>query len=89
MGQWQELNDFSAYSKRVPCPLDKGDAEPTLVGDHFKCGTCSHIFNEDGSKLEVDCYCDACQPSHIPDLPECHEIKSEKKVAKKKKENKQ
>jgi len=61
MGQWQELNDFSDYDKRIPCSLCKSESEPTLVGGHFKCGVCSHLFNEDASKLDIECYCDVCQ----------------------------
>jgi hypothetical protein len=83
MGQWQELNDFSDYDKRIPCPLCKGESEPTLVGGHFKCGVCSHLFNEDGSKLDVDCYCDACQPKPELDVPMSKDLA--KKVSKRKK----
>jgi len=83
MGQWAELNDFSVYDKRIPCPLCKGESEPTLVGGHFKCGACSHLFNEDGSKLDMDCYCDACQPKKELDVPMGKD--SIKKVAKKRK----
>ena len=83
MGLWAELNDFSDYNKRVPCPLCKGESEPTLVGGHFKCGVCSHLFNEDSSKLDVDCYCDACQPKRDLDVPMSKDLK--KKVSKRKK----
>jgi hypothetical protein len=81
MGLWTELNDFSEYNKRVPCPLCKGESEPTLVGGHFKCSLDSHLFNEDGSKLTIDCYCDACQPKQGPEIAK--ELK--KKVGKSKK----
>ena len=80
MSLWTELNDFSFYNKRIPCPICKGNAEPTLVGNHWKCG-CAHIFNENGSDIEVDCYCDVCikkqEPKVLKDL--------KKKIGKKKK----
>lgn len=88
MGLWADLNNFSDYDKRIPCLLCKRESEPTLVGGHFKCSTCSHLFNEDGSPTNIDCFCDICQPkaSDLPDLPEHHEIKcSKKKVVKNKK----
>lgn len=83
MGLWAEMNDFSDYSKRVPCPLCKGDSEPTLVGGHFKCSLDSHLFNEDGSKIDVDCFCDACQPKRELDVPMSKDLK--KKIGKSKK----
>jgi hypothetical protein len=83
MSQWEELNDFSAYNKRVPCPLCKGESEPTLVGGHFKCSCESHLFNEDGSKLDVDCFCDHCNPEKALDVPMSKDL--EKKVSKRKK----
>jgi hypothetical protein len=83
MGLWAEMNDFSAYSKRVPCSLCKGESEPTLVGDHFKCSVCAHIFNEDGSAIGVECYCEACQPKRELEIPAAKDLK--KKVGKKKK----
>jgi rubredoxin len=83
MGLWQEMNDFSDYSKRLPCPNCKGESEPTLVGGHFKCGQCSHLFNEDNSKLDIDCFCDKCQPQKELDVPMSKDLK--KKVNKKKK----
>jgi len=61
MTNWDEITDFSFYNKRIPCPLCKGESEPTLVGGHFKCSQDSHLFNEDGSKLDVDCFCNVCQ----------------------------
>jgi hypothetical protein len=81
MGLWADMNDFSDYNKRVPCPLCKGESEPTLVGGHFKCSLDSHLFNEDGSKIDVDCFCDACQPKQEPELAKA----LKKKVGKSKK----
>jgi hypothetical protein len=84
MGQWKELNDFSAWDKRIPCPLCKGDSEPTLVGNHFKCSQDSHLFNEDGSKLDVDCYCEVCQPKKELEVPIIKDLKKKTSKCKKK-----
>ena len=83
MGLWQELNNFDEYNKRVPCPLCKGESEPTLIGRHFKCSQDSHIFNEDGSTTNIECYCDACSPKEAMEVPMSKDLK--KKVEKKKK----
>ena len=64
MGKWEELNDFSMYDGRIPCILCKGESQQTIVGDHWKCSACAHIFNKDGSPIGVDCYCDACRKQH-------------------------
>ena len=80
MGQWEDLNNFSFYDRRIPCPLCKGESEPTLVGGHFKC-SCGHLFNEDDSKLDVDCYCDICSQKKELDIPMSKDL--EKKVNKK------
>ena len=45
----------------MPCILCQGESQPTLVGDHWKCSVCAHIFNKDSSDIGVDCYCDSCQ----------------------------
>ena len=83
MGLWQELNDFSDYNKRIPCSLCKSDSAPTLVGEHFKCSVCSHIFNKDGSDTKVECYCDVCQPKEAMEVPMSKDLK--KKIGRKKK----
>ena len=62
MGLWKEMNDFSMYDKVLPCVLCKGNSSPTLIGGHFKCLTCDHLFNEDGSVLQVECHCKGCNP---------------------------
>lgn len=64
MNSWQELNDFSAWEKKIPCILCKKESEKTLVGEHWKCGTCDHLFNNDNSSLPegVICYCEICNP---------------------------
>lgn len=83
MGQWEDLNDFSAWDKRIPCALCKGASEGTLVGGHFKCGVCSHLFNENNSKLNVDCYCDSCSKKKELDIPMSKDLG--KKISKHKK----
>ena len=62
MNLWEQLNDFSDYNKRIPCILCGKDAEKTIVGEHWKCSVEGHIFNQDGSAIGVECYCDVCQP---------------------------
>lgn len=59
---WDELNDFSAYDKRTPCPLCKKAAEPTVHGDHWKCHECEHVFNTNGEPLPFECFCPTCKP---------------------------
>lgn len=68
MGLWAEMNDFSDYDKRIPCPLCGKDSERTIVGEHWKCSVEGHIFNQDGSAIGVECYCDACQPQEQLEL---------------------
>lgn len=60
MSKWEELNDFSMYDGRTPCILCKSESAPTLVGNHWKCSVCAHVFNADGSDIGVECYCDTC-----------------------------
>lgn len=61
MNKWAELNDFSMYEGSIPCILCKADSSKTVVGDHWKCSTCAHLFNQDGSEVTVQCYCDVCR----------------------------
>jgi len=61
MDQWANLNDFSAWDGNLLCPICKADSSKTLVGNHWKCSGCAHLFNQDKSKLDVDCICDKCQ----------------------------
>jgi hypothetical protein len=63
---WSDLEDFSAYDREIPCVNCKQSAKPTVVGNNFKCHECSHIFKEDGSKIEVECFCKKCAPEHDP-----------------------
>lgn len=60
MGRFEELTDFSMYEGSAPCPLCKGEASKTLMGEHWKCSKCAHIFNADGSGVDVQCLCDKC-----------------------------
>lgn len=62
MDLWKELTDTSMYDKRIPCVLCTKDSEKTVVGEHWKCSECSHLFNQDGSPLNVECYCEKCSP---------------------------
>jgi len=61
MGKWDEVNDFSMYEGSLPCVLCKEESSRTLLGDHWKCSACAHVFNQDGSPIGVECTCDACQ----------------------------
>jgi len=60
MDKWKELNDFSGFEGKLPCILCKADSSKTLLGGHWKCSECSHVFNEDGSDIKVQCYCKKC-----------------------------
>jgi len=60
MNKWAELNDFSEFEGSIPCILCKADSSKTLLGDHWKCSVCSHVFNKDGSDIKVQCYCEKC-----------------------------
>jgi len=83
MSQWGELTDFSMYGGRIPCILCKGESQLTLVGDHWKCTACAHIFNKDGSPIGVDCYCDACRSKETLEVPMSKDL--DKKIGKSKK----
>lgn len=60
MDKWAELNDFSEFEGTLPCILCKADSSKTVMGDHWKCSACAHVFNKDGSELKVQCYCETC-----------------------------
>jgi hypothetical protein len=60
MNKWAELNDFSMFEGNIPCIRCKADSSKTLLGDHWKCSVCAHVFNQDGSDIKVQCYCEAC-----------------------------
>lgn len=62
MDLWKELNDFSDLAQPTPCPVDGELANPTVVGNHFKCPKCEHLFNKDGAVLPegIECHCDPC-----------------------------
>jgi hypothetical protein len=63
MGMWAELNDFTMFEGKIPCVRCKADSAKTLVGGHWKCSECAHVFNQDGSDIGVECYCETCQKS--------------------------
>jgi hypothetical protein len=79
---WKELNDFSAYEKHIPCALCKKDSEKTIVGDHWKCSSCDHLFNENGEALSeaVKCYCEVCRPREKEEIKEKVTKKRKKKT---------
>ena len=56
----RDLADFSTYEGNLPCVICKGDSSKTIMGDHWKCSACAHIFNADGSDPKVMCICDKC-----------------------------
>jgi len=61
MNKLNELTDFSKYDGNLPCVLCQGESSKTLMGNHWKCSVCAHIFNQDGSDPGVQCICDACR----------------------------
>lgn len=60
MNSWAELNDFSMFEGTLPCILCKANSSKTLLGGHWKCSECSHVFNQDGSELTIECHCETC-----------------------------
>lgn len=82
MNLWAKLTDFSEFDARIPCVLCKGDSEKTVIGNHWKCQKCDHLFNQDKSNLNVECYCKTCKPETEMELPVVKDLK--KKVTKKK-----
>jgi len=102
MANWAELNDFSEYEGSIPCVLCKESSSKTIVGDHWKCSKCAHVFNQDGSELQVQCYCETCAKAKADKEPkgmsledflkkvgelQKKEKKPKKKAAKKKKKS--
>lgn len=85
MGQWQEMNDFSAWDCRISCVLCKEESEKTLVGEHWKCSSCDHLFNQDGTPLPegVCCYCEKCCPRDKKEKTKSKLLSKVKKVIKK------
>lgn len=61
MNQWAELNDFSMNEGTLPCILCQGESSKTIVGNHWKCSACAHVFNQDGSDTGVECWCEKCR----------------------------
>ena len=75
MGKWDEVNDFSMYEGSLPCVLCKKESSRTLLGDHWKCSECAHVFNQDGSPIGVECTCESCQKAK-----ETANLKEEKSI---------
>ncbi|MGH7974899.1 MAG: hypothetical protein ACREBR_05190 [bacterium] len=84
MDKWKELNDFSMFEGNTPCPQCKGDSSKTLLGDHWKCAKCDHLFNKDGSATELQCFCKKCQKKDAK-LRKAKNSKVQKALAKLKK----
>jgi len=61
MNKLDELKDFSMFDGDLPCVLCKGNSSRTLMGNHWKCSVCAHLFNEDGSETQLQCICDTCR----------------------------
>lgn len=81
MNKWAELNDFSMFEGKLPCILCKADSSKTLLGDHWKCSECSHVFNKDGSELKVQCYCKQClEKNKEPQMDLAEALKHLKKL---------
>lgn len=68
MDKWAELNDFSEFEGTLPCVLCKANSSKTILGDHWKCSECAHVFNQDGSELKIQCYCKACTKKQEPKM---------------------
>jgi ribosomal protein L37AE/L43A len=62
MNKLDELSSFPELEGHIPCIICKGESSHTIVGKHWKCSICGHLFNEDGSKIDlpVPCQCDNC-----------------------------
>jgi ribosomal protein L37AE/L43A len=81
----------------LPCITCKSPSAKTLLGNHWKCSECAHVFNEDGSELKVKCYCELCMkkqeeaagpPMTIEDLAKMLKKVEKKQVKLKKKSSK-
>jgi hypothetical protein len=84
MDRLSELTDFSAYDGVFPCVLCQADSSKTVLGGHWKCSGCAHVFNKDGSEMEVQCHCEACyEKNKKPELSLVEAIKHLAKLEKK------
>ena len=89
MNKLDELNDFSMFDGNLPCVLCGGDSSRTLMGDHWKCSVCAHLFNKDGSDTDLQCICDLCRAKVEKEAKESQALSLEealekvKKIAKK------
>jgi len=83
MGLWAEMNDFSMCDKKIPCVLCGQTSMSTVVGNHFKCLACSHLFNEGNEPLPegIECYCIKCKPEPVQVVP-LEKSPTKKKVSK-------
>ena len=55
------LGSFPELEGHIPCIRCKGESSQTLLGGHWKCSACAHVFNQDGSDTKIECYCDGCR----------------------------
>jgi ribosomal protein L37AE/L43A len=60
MGRFGQFDDLSMYEGTKECVLCKKEAIKTILGDHWKCKECDHVFNADGSNTDVKCLCKVC-----------------------------
>lgn len=61
--------DFSLLDGTFPCIQCGEESSKTIIGNHWKCSVCAHIFNDDGSSPEVLCGCDKClKKERVKDL---------------------
>jgi len=63
---WAELENFAEYDRELPCFICKQPAKPTVAGGNWKCHSCNHLFREDGTKPEMECFCKVCASAHDP-----------------------
>jgi hypothetical protein len=61
MSRLDDLSSFPELEGHIPCIRCKGESSKTLVGGHWKCSVCAHVFNQDGSDIKIECHCDVCR----------------------------
>ncbi len=95
MNKWSELTDFSEFEGTTPCVLCKADSSKTILGGHWKCSVCAHVFNQDGSEMTIKCHCETCQEKNkepmidiAEALKQLKELEKQQKPKKSKKKTK-
>ncbi len=61
MSRLDDLSSFPELEGHIPCIRCKGESSKTLLGDHWKCSVCAHVFNQDRSDTKIECHCDGCR----------------------------